>query len=223
MKEFKFKGIKFLIVVVILFTILFLFDFANSSLAVSKFFDIIWKLLPIFIFIIILTTLINYFLNPKKIMKHFGEESGKRGVFYALFGGIMSHGPMYAWYGMLDDMRKHGLKDGLIVTFIYARAVKLPLLPFMIEIFGILFTVVINIYIVIFAILQGKVMDIVIGKKLNKKEKQMAEKILACDNDICLKKDECERFRLFKAGAKECKTNSGTETKGCGKFIKISK
>ena len=51
----------------------------------------------------------------------------------------------------------------------------------------------------------------------------MAEKILACNNDICLKKDECERYRLFKAGAKEAKTNSGTETKGCGKFIKITK
>jgi len=51
----------------------------------------------------------------------------------------------------------------------------------------------------------------------------MAEKILACDNSICVKRNECERYRLFKEGDKNCKTNSGTEVKGCGKFIKITK
>ncbi len=51
----------------------------------------------------------------------------------------------------------------------------------------------------------------------------MAEKILACDNDNCLKKDECERYGLFKAGAKEYKTFNGTPAKGCGKFIKNTK
>jgi len=65
---------------------------------------------------------------------------------------------------MLSDMRTHGLKDGLIATFIYARAIKLPLLPFMIDIFGIVFTVIINIYILVFAILQGKLIDIVMKK-----------------------------------------------------------
>jgi uncharacterized membrane protein YraQ (UPF0718 family) len=66
---------------------------------------------------------------------------------------------MYTWYGMLNDMRKHGLKDGLIVTFLYSRAVKLPLLPMMLAIFGLTYTIVINIYIIIFAIIQGKIMD----------------------------------------------------------------
>jgi hypothetical protein len=60
---------------------------------------------------------------------------------------------------MLSDMRKHGLKDGLIVIFFYARAVKLPLLPMMLAIFGLAYTIIINIYIIIFAIIQGKIMD----------------------------------------------------------------
>ncbi len=51
----------------------------------------------------------------------------------------------------------------------------------------------------------------------------MAEKILACDNEKCLKSDECERYRLFKAGAKEYKTHNGNPDKGCGKFIKKTK
>jgi hypothetical protein len=51
----------------------------------------------------------------------------------------------------------------------------------------------------------------------------MEEKILACNNKTCIKKDECERYRLYKAGAKEYKANGGNEKKGCGKFIKSTK
>ncbi len=159
MKKFEFKGIKFLAIVGFIYLIIFIFDFDNALIGLDYFTNIIVKLLPIFLFIITLTTLINYFLQPKKMMKHFGKDSGKKGIFYMLMAGTLSHGPMYAWYGMLEDIRKHGAKDGLIVIFLYARAIKLPLLPFMIEIFGLVFTIVINIYILIFAIIQSKVMD----------------------------------------------------------------
>ncbi|ACN16975.1 hypothetical protein HRM2_39170 [Desulforapulum autotrophicum HRM2] len=42
------------------------------------------------------------------------RQRGQR--FYALIGGIISisHGPMYAWYGMLQDMRSRGLKEFVI-------------------------------------------------------------------------------------------------------------
>jgi len=171
MKKLEFKGIKFLAIVSIVYLMVFMFDLENGLVGFEYFTNIIIKLLPIFLFIIILTTLINYFLQPKKMMKHFGKDSGKKGIFYMLLGGTLSHGPMYAWYGMLEDMRKHGAKDGLIVIFLYARAIKLPLLPFMIGIFGITFTIIINIYILIFAILQGKIMDSFMDKSIdNKKE-----------------------------------------------------
>ena len=169
MKKLEFKGIKFLAIICIAYLIVFIFDLENALVGFEYFTNIIIKLLPIFLFIIILTTLINYFLQPKKMMKHFGKDSGKKGIFYMLLGGTLSHGPMYAWYGMLEDMRKHGAKDGLIVMFLYARAIKLPLLPFMIGIFGITFTIIINIYILIFAILQGKIMDSFLDKNIDNK------------------------------------------------------
>ncbi len=48
----------------------------------------------------------------------------------------------------------------------------------------------------------------------------MEEKIIACDNKQCIKRDECERARLYDNGEKEYKTFSGTQEKGCGKYIK---
>ena len=161
MKEMKFKGVKFLIIVCVIYALLLVIDTHNSLFALQKSGMIFLKLIPIFILIIGLTVLINYLLKPKQIMKYFGKDSGVKGLFYALFGGILSHGPMYAWYGMLEDMRSHGLRDGLIVTFLYARAVKLPLLPFMVDMFGIIFTISITFYILIAAIIQGKIIDLI--------------------------------------------------------------
>ncbi len=163
--KIPFKGIKFLIIVLILYVLLLLIDTSHTLSALQKGGSILLSLLPLFLLIITLTALINYFLKPKQIIKHLGKESGAKGVFYALVGGILSHGPMYAWFGMLQDMRSHGLRDGLIAVFMYARAVKLPLLPFMIDLFGLLFTIVMTLYILIAAVLQGKVIDAVIKKK----------------------------------------------------------
>ena len=157
--KISFKGIKFLIIVLILYIILLLSDTTHALSGLQKAGSILLSLLPLFLLIITLTALINYFLKPKQIIKHFGKESGAKGVLYAIIGGIISHGPMYAWYGMLQDMRSHGLKDGLIATFMYARAVKLPLLPFMVDLFGLLFTIVMTLYILIASVVQGKVID----------------------------------------------------------------
>ncbi len=163
--KISFKGIKFLIIVLVLYIILLFSDITHAISALQKAGSILFSLLPLFLLIITLTALINYFLKPKQIIKHFGKDSGAKGVFYALIGGIISHGPMYAWYGMMQDMRTHGLKDGLIATFMYARAVKLPLLPFMVDMFGMLFTIIMTLYILIAAVFQGKVIDALEEKK----------------------------------------------------------
>ena len=163
--KIPFKGIKFLIIVITLYIILLFLDTNHALAALQKAGSTLLSLLPLFFLIIILTTLINYFLKPEQIIKHFGENNGAKGVFFAIIGGIVSHGPMYAWYGMLQDMRSHGLKDGLIAVFMYARAVKLPLLPFMVDLFGLLFTVVMTLYILIAAVAQGKVIDTAMKKR----------------------------------------------------------
>jgi len=159
MKKIEFKGLKFLLLVILILIAIALFDSSSFYKILQKFGAISYRLIPIFTLVITLTALINYFLKPKKIMKYFGKESGALGILYALIGGIISHGPMYAWYPMLQDMQRHGLKNSLIAIFLYARAVKLPLLPFMIALFGIKFTIIANLYIILFAIIQGFLID----------------------------------------------------------------
>jgi hypothetical protein len=49
----------------------------------------------------------------------------------------------------------------------------------------------------------------------------MDEETEACNNDVCLKKDECERYKLFLNGQTYVKRFNGKAHKGCGQFIKI--
>jgi len=46
---------------------------------------------------------------------------------------------------------------------------------------------------------------------------------VGCDNQECVKRDECRRNAIAKDGrAREVKTFSGTPQKGCGKFLPIN-
>lgn len=165
-KELEFKGIKFLFFVIIIYIMIFLFDGENSIFALAKSLEVLLKLLPIFVMIIFVMAIINYFLKPKSIMKHFGKNSGIKAWIYTVLGGIVSHGPMYVWYPMLNELRENGLKDGLLATFMYTRSIKIPFIPIMIDYFGSVFTIVLFIYILIGGILQGICIE-ALSKKIN--------------------------------------------------------
>jgi len=155
MKKLEFKGIKFLIVVLILYALLFFVNFKDTNLAFLKSIEVLYSLLPIFVLIIFISALINYFLKPKHIIKHLGEDSGFRGILYAMLSGILSHGPMYMWYGIVNEVRSSGAKDKLVIIFLYARAVKIPLLVFMVDVFGLAFTITMTLLTILASIMQG--------------------------------------------------------------------
>lgn len=159
-KPFAFRGQYFLLFVIFLYCVLFFADSQSAQLAIRKSSSILLKILPIFVFVILFTALLNYFLQPQKITRHLGKESGVKGWLWALIAGVISHGPMYAWYPLIEDLRSHGMKDGLIVVFFASRVIKIPLLPMMVDSFGLLFTIVLSFYILLGALLQGAILEI---------------------------------------------------------------
>lgn len=163
--KLQLKGATFFVLVGFAYLVLFFINSEKTAAALEQSGLILLKLMPIFLAIIVLTAAINYFLKPKQIVKYFGEKSGVRSWLYALLGGIISHGPMYVWYPMLQEMKSHGLRDGLITTFFYARAIKLPLLPLMIDYFGLVFTAVLSVYILVGAYIQGRLIEYILSLK----------------------------------------------------------
>jgi uncharacterized membrane protein YraQ (UPF0718 family) len=159
-KPFAFRGLYLLSFVVVVYGSVFFFNAQVAGLAIGKSWVVLRKILPILAFVVFFTTLLNFFLRPKKITAHLGKESGAKGWFWALVAGVLSHGPMYAWYPLIEDLRSHGMRDGLIVTFFASRTIKVPLLPMMVDYFGLTFTIVLSFYILIGSVLQGLLLEI---------------------------------------------------------------
>jgi len=58
-----------------------------------------------------------------------GRDSGPRAWLIAAGAGAIATGPVYPWYALLAELRRKGMQPALAAVLLYARAVKLPLLP----------------------------------------------------------------------------------------------
>jgi len=83
-----------------------------------------------------LMVFMNLFLKPTHIVRFLGKGSSSRGIMLSAAAGIISMGPIYAWYPLLKELRKKGATNSLIAVFSGNRAIKPFLLPIMISYFG---------------------------------------------------------------------------------------
>ncbi len=158
-KPFTFRGKYLLLGVLAAYTVLFVFNPDAGMAALRKSAGVAVKILPVIAGVIVFTALLNFFLQPRQVVRHLGGKSGFKAWIWALLAGILSHGPMYIWYPTLEELRRHGMRDGLIVTVFAARVIKIPPLPLMIGYFGLHFTLVLSFYILAGALIQGWLME----------------------------------------------------------------
>ena len=153
--EKSFSGWYFLGITIIAFIVTAIINSQNALEAANVFLDIIVKVVPTILIIIVLMTLINYFVKPKQLVKYLGKKSGVKGWFIAIIGGILSSGPIYMWYPLLNELQKKGVKNSLIATFLYNRSVKIALIPLLLMYFGATYTITLLIVMIIISIAQG--------------------------------------------------------------------
>lgn len=154
----------YMLLVLIFYFLLFFID-KQLFIQTSKFFyNIIIKVIPVLIVIFILMAIINYSISPKKIIKYLGKKSGIKGWLLAIGGGIISHGPIYMWYPLMADLRDKGMRTGLVAAFLYNRAIKIPLLPFMILYFSWQFVLILTIVMIIISVFQGIIVELIMNK-----------------------------------------------------------
>ena len=150
-------GLVLLLLVSIIYGVLFSLNEAKALSALKESLHVLVFIIPILLIVFFLMALLNTFVDEKSIAKHIGEGSSIKGWSIALVSGILSHGPAYVWYPLLQELRNKGINDGLIITFLYARAIKIPWIPMMISYFGMSFTVIFSVYILVGALLQGMI------------------------------------------------------------------
>ncbi len=129
------------------------------------------KILPIIFLVYFLIFVFNLLIDKDFLKNFFEKWSRFKKLFFSIIGGILSSWPVYLWYPLLKNLKDKGLTYGHIAAFIYARAIKLPLLVMMISFFGIKYTIVFNLVIFVLAFVVWIVMDILMEYSTEEIEK----------------------------------------------------
>ncbi len=151
---------------VVLLMIVLAFIYPEKSLkSLNYSFHLFIKLIPLIVVVILFTATISFFVNQKRLSSLLGKESGIKGWLIAIVAGIITHGPVYVWFTMLEEMKKHGMRDGLIAVFLYNRAIKIPFIPLMIYYFGTLYTITLLIVMILTSPLLGILVELMVKEK----------------------------------------------------------
>ena len=151
--------VKFLICVLVLYGGTAFFNPDTVKNALVYFVGMLIKVIPVLGVVFGFLFLVNLFIRPGWIKKHLGAKSGVRGWVYAILGGILVSGPPYIIYPMLGELKKEGARTGLLAAMLYNRNVKPQFLPAMVFYFGFRYTLILSVYIILFSLLNGKILE----------------------------------------------------------------
>lgn len=87
-------------------------------------------------FAIVVMVLFNRFLSPATITNFLGRNAGIKGVALSSLAGILSMGPVYAWYPLLKTLIDKGASKFHVANFIGSRSIKPFLLPVLVAYWG---------------------------------------------------------------------------------------
>ena len=146
---------KFLFIVCLLYLGIFIFDPDLIFLCFKKFIFLLQKIAGSFVLVFIFMYLFNIFISEKLIKKHLQKEIGIKHYLIVALVGILSTGPIYLWFAHLSRLKDQGMDNGLISLFLYNRAIKLPLIPLMIEYFSVKITIIVTLLILCFSFLNA--------------------------------------------------------------------
>lgn len=155
----KYSGWLFLFLVALAYGVTAAFEPERAREAIGTFLPMLGEMLPAFAVVFVLMFLVELFLNPERVASWVGNRSGLRGWLVAIVAGMLSTGPVYAWYALLAEMRTKGMRTAMLAAFLYARAIKLPLLPLLAHYFGVRYMLVLSLFIAGFSVLNGLAME----------------------------------------------------------------
>lgn len=85
---------------------------------------------------LVMMVVLSHFLSPVTVTRFLGKNAGLRGVFLSSLAGMLSMGPVYAWYPLLKTLRDKGASTFHLVNFMGSRAVKPVLFPVLVVYWG---------------------------------------------------------------------------------------
>ncbi len=120
---------------------------------ITLFSGLLTKVLPALALVFVLLFVANLVTDQPWVERSLASKPGPLGWLIAVAAGVLASGSLYAWYALVGELRQKGLRPGLAAAFLYAFSVKLPLLPLLVHFFGLTYAVVLNAYLILFAVL----------------------------------------------------------------------
>jgi uncharacterized membrane protein YraQ (UPF0718 family) len=131
-------------IIAIVFAVLLVKDSAGAGKALvlggQTFLSVAAILLTVFLFL----GLFSVWVKEESIVKHFGEDSGWKGLFYGTLLGTIFHGPQVSIFPFLKSLKEKGARTGVLVAVASAFAIKIPMLPLELAMMGLKFTLIHN-------------------------------------------------------------------------------
>ncbi len=157
----KISGIqKLYIVVIVLYFVTFIFNIDLVKISLFNFLDLYLKIFKILILVFFVMFITNLFLHSNKAKKEFKASKGIKSWIFAILLWILIWWPPYALFPILKEFKTKWVSNSLLAVFLYNRNVKIPYIPISILYFGLSFTIILSLYIILFSIFNW----IIIGK-----------------------------------------------------------
>jgi len=149
--------------VIAIYVALFFVDQDKTLHALDYAANLFADIVPILFAVLFFMFLFN--LVDDKKLKNLIDRSPKAVQYIAmLLLGTFSHGPVYAWYPLMREFREKGIGYGSIAIFLYARGIKLSLLPMLAVYFGFKYMLALTAAMIFFSFVQGILVDILMEK-----------------------------------------------------------
>jgi uncharacterized membrane protein YraQ (UPF0718 family) len=150
--------------VVVCYGILFAIDPHKALVALKTSGNILLTVSLPLVLVFVIMLVLNLFVKPAQIAGLFGKGANVKVIVLSVVAGIISMGPIYAWYPLLKNLREEGAGTGPIAIFLYSRAVKPFLLPVMIAYFGWVYVGILTALTVFASIVIGCFMSVLMKK-----------------------------------------------------------
>jgi len=161
------SGGLFAIGVMLLYAILFALCPEKTLLALKASIKVAVSLGAPLLLVSVVLFLANCFIRPAQVGTLLGSHVGVRGILFALFAGILSAGPIFAWYPLLKELKQQGAGEATIAVFLYNRAVKPFLLPVMVTYYGWHYVVVLTVLMLLGSIVLGYIVQLLALSRRN--------------------------------------------------------
>lgn len=123
------------------------------------------ELLPTLITVFIFVGLFQVWVSDEFVIKHLGEGSGVKGLALGAGLGTVIHGPLVGVFPLLRSLLAKGARTGVVVAVVSTWAIKLPMIPLEIRLFGWRFAGLREGLLFASAFMMAPIMELVVGKR----------------------------------------------------------